>query len=110
MQDIRSAYRRATVMVAPLSIGAGLQNKILEAMAMGVPCVTTELVNNAVGATPQEELMIALSPTEFAARTLELLDSSETREKMAAAALEMVTSRFSWSAVGEQLCGVLERS
>ncbi len=110
MQDIRAAYRRATVMVAPLFIGAGLQNKILEAMAMGVPCVTTELVNNAVGAVADEEVMIAATPAEFANRALELLDSDERREKMASAALEMVGNRFSWTAVGDQLSEILERS
>ncbi len=108
LADIRSAYRRATVMVAPLFIGAGQQNKILEAMAIGVPCVTTDLVNNAIGARAGEELLVAESPAQFARCTLELLSSSTRREKMADAALAMVRDRFSWSAVGKHLAQILE--
>ena len=48
VEDIRVAYASAKIFVAPLFLGSGLQNKILEAMAMSIPCVTTTLVNNAV--------------------------------------------------------------
>jgi glycosyltransferase involved in cell wall biosynthesis len=108
LADIRSAYRRARVMVAPLFIGAGLQNKILEAMSTGVPVVTTELVNNAIGAVPGEELMVAATAEEFADRALELLDPDGPRDKMAAAASDMVARRFSWKAVGETLSEIME--
>lgn len=108
MEDIRDAYRRPSVMVAPLFIGSGQQNKILEAMAMGVPTVTTELVNNAIAAVPGDEVMIAESAAEFADATVELLSSSERSEAMAAAASRLVRSRFSWNAVGTQLSGIIE--
>ena len=107
MDDIRTGYRRGRVLVAPLSIGAGQQNKILEAMAMGVPCVTTELVNGAIGAERGRHLHLAASPTEFAARSLELLHDPDAHRRMAEAALEFVRERFSWEAVGDQLDGVL---
>lgn len=107
MDDIRTGYRRGRILVAPLSIGAGQQNKILEAMAMGVPCVTTELVNNAIGAAPDREVRIAATPAEFAQHALALLRSPELQREQAERALEFVRSRYSWDAVGDQLDAVL---
>ena len=108
MDDIRDGYRRARVMAAPLFIGSGQQNKILEAMSMGVPTVTTDLVNNAIGATPGEELMTAVEPRDFADAVLELLESPQLALEMASRARKLVQSQFSWNAVGEQLSGIIE--
>ena len=107
MDDIRTGYRRGRVLVAPLSIGAGQQNKILEAMAMGVPCVTTELVNGAIGARGGHQIQLASTPAEFAQRVLELLHDEDLRRRMADEALTFVRERYSWEAVGDQLDGVL---
>ncbi len=110
MGDIREAYERATVMVAPLFIGAGLQNKILEAMAMGVPCVTTSLVNDSIGAVDRDQVMVADTAQDIARATSELLESERLRAEMAEAARAMVAERFSWGAVGDKLTAVFERS
>ena len=45
VDDIRLSYCSAKIFIAPLFIGTGLQNKLLEAMALGIPCITTDLVN-----------------------------------------------------------------
>lgn len=107
MDDIRDGYARGRVMVAPLQIGAGQQNKILEAMAMGVPCVTTELVNRAIGARPGTEVLVAATPQEFAQHVLELLGSPERRAALGAAGRDFVRGRYSWQAVGGQLASIL---
>src|SRR5690606_30283802 len=67
VKDIRSSYASARIFVAPMQIGTGLQNKLLEAMAMGMPCVTSDLANNAVGARPGEAILIGHEPEEYAA-------------------------------------------
>jgi sugar transferase (PEP-CTERM/EpsH1 system associated) len=107
LDDIRDGYARGRVMVAPLQIGAGQQNKILEAMSMGVPCVTTELVNRAIGATPGEEIMVATDPAAMADAVIELLGSEERRAELGARAREFVTRRYSWPAVGIRLAEIL---
>lgn len=109
MPDIRDAYARASVMVAPLFIGAGLQNKILEAMAMGVPCVTTTLVNDSIGAERGREIMVADNPADLAQATAELLESPGRRAEISEAARAMVIDRFSWGAVGDKLTSIFER-
>jgi sugar transferase (PEP-CTERM/EpsH1 system associated) len=106
VDDIRSGYARGRIMVAPLAIGAGQQNKILEAMSMGVPCITTELVNRAIGAVPGEQILIGTTPQELAAHALALLDDPARHRQLSLAGRSMVTERYSWAAVGERLAGV----
>ena len=108
VDDIRDAYRRTRLMVAPLFIGAGQQNKVLESMAMGVPCVTTELVNNAIGADPDHQILLAGTATEFASRIVDVLDSANTYRNISDAAWEFVDTNFSWSAVGDRLSAIVE--
>lgn len=107
VDDIRDAYRSGRVMVAPLIIGAGQQNKILEAMAMGVPCVTTELVNRAIGAEPGVEIFVASTPQEFADQIVMLLEDPAVRERVAVAARDFVQRNYSWSSIGDRLDAVM---
>ena len=66
LDDIRSAYASALMFVAPMRIGSGMQNKLLEAMSMGLPCVTTSIATNPLGATPWEHLLVGDSAEEIA--------------------------------------------
>lgn len=59
VDDIRISYQRSRIFVAPLFIGTGLQNKLLEAMASGLPCITTPLSNNALGGVDGENILLA---------------------------------------------------
>ncbi len=59
VDDIRTSYQRSRIFVAPLFIGTGLQNKLLEAMASGLPCITTPLSNNALGGVDGENILLA---------------------------------------------------
>ena len=56
--DIRPCYAQSKVFVAPMRIGSGLQNKLLEAMSMGIPCVTTPLANDSLEAVDGNEVLI----------------------------------------------------
>jgi sugar transferase (PEP-CTERM/EpsH1 system associated) len=97
MPDIREAYASARVFVAPLFIGSGVQNKVLEAMAMKVPCVTTQLVNNGVGAANNCHLLVANTPAEFARHICSLLTNPELTEQLTKRALDFVHENYSWS-------------
>jgi len=94
--DIRDAYAAATVFAAPMQIGTGLQNKLLEAMAMRMPCVTSALANNAVGAAPGESILIGGTPEEYAAHILRLLGDAQERERVAANGYRFVRETFDW--------------
>ena len=96
-------------MVAPLNIARGTQNKILEAMAMGVPVVTSSLGAGGVDAVAGEHLLVAGSPAEYAATILRLLDHPAERERLANAGRQRVLTHHSWASSMVKLDTLLER-
>ena len=103
IDDIREAYASATMFVAPLFIGMGQQNKILEAMAMGVPCITSDLVNNAIGGCPNENILIANDAQAFANQIIHLYRNPTLQQQISNNGLNYVRDNFSWSAFVEEL-------
>jgi sugar transferase (PEP-CTERM/EpsH1 system associated) len=103
VKDIRVSYASARIFVAPMQIGTGLQNKLLEAMAMGLPCITSSLANNAVGAPPGQAILIGHTPADYAVHILRLLEHPEEREKLAANGLRFVRSHFDWATAADAL-------
>lgn len=103
IDDIRMAYAEAKMIVAPLFIGIGQQNKILEAMAMGTPCITTTMVNNAIGATLNESILLADTPTEFATQIETILTQPTLHENIRKAGLNFVRDNFSWNFFVDEL-------
>ena len=73
--DVRPYLRHAQVAVAPLQIGRGIQNKVLEAMAMGLPVVATPQAREGLDACQDDELLTAANPADFAAAIGRVLDS-----------------------------------
>lgn len=96
IEDIRDAYASIEVFTAPLFVGTGLQNKLLEAMAMGIPVVTTPLANNALKAKAGEHILIAENAEEFAAHITNLLNDSSLKEKITTNAKAFVRENYSW--------------
>lgn len=96
VRDIREYIAQASVCVVPLLIAKGIQNKILEAMAMEIPVVATTVANQGINARDKKEIMIADSPADFAKATLALLKDEKLRNKMAASAKRFIQERFSW--------------
>ncbi|HKL02716.1 MAG TPA: glycosyltransferase, partial [Cryomorphaceae bacterium] len=82
VNDIRDAYASAKVFIAPMQIGTGLQNKLLEAMAMQIPCVTSTLANRSLNARKDLEILVGDTPAEYAAHILRLLDNPELRTEL----------------------------
>jgi sugar transferase (PEP-CTERM/EpsH1 system associated) len=106
--DIRESYASAKVFIAPMQIGTGLQNKLLEAMAMRIPCITSPLANQALNARPDEEIFIASTPEEYCNRILTLLKEESLSRKMAAMGYEFVKRNYNWDTetgkIEELLC------
>jgi sugar transferase (PEP-CTERM/EpsH1 system associated) len=103
VKDIRNSYSAARLFVAPMQIGTGLQNKLLEAMAMRKPCITSALANNAVGAPPGAAILIGGTPEEYAALILRLLDDPEERERIASNGHDFVRAHFDWDRSAQSL-------
>ncbi len=96
MEDIREAYWSAKLFIAPIFLGSGQQNKILEAMACGLPCITTPQVNNAIDASVNDTIFLAEKPEVFAGFAAKLLESADLQARVGRAARKFVTQQFSW--------------
>lgn len=94
--DLNAALNQHAVFVAPLRFAAGIQNKVLEAMAAGRPVVTTSLVNEGLGAQPGTHLLLADNPQESARQIVRLLRHPALAEELGRAARAFVQARFSW--------------
>jgi polysaccharide biosynthesis protein PslH len=96
LDDIREAYASSRTLVAPLMHGIGQQNKILEAMAMSVPVVSTSRVNNAIGAVPETEILLADTEGVFAEQILRLLQNVDLQMLIAKNGRAFVEKHYSW--------------
>lgn len=97
VNDLRKYYRQARIFVAPMQIGIGMQNKILEAMAMGMPVITSSLANNAIGAKHGKEIWIADTPAKVAEGISYLLNNTELAIRLGQNARELMVQKYSWT-------------
>ena len=96
--DMRPYLQHAAVVVAPLRVARGIQNKILEAMAMGRPVVASRECGAALQAQPGQDVRVAEDAASFAQAVGALLRNPEAAARIGALARECVVSRYSWPA------------
>jgi len=108
VDDIRESYAKGRIFFAPLNIGTGLQNKLLEAMAMRIPCITSSLANNALKATDKKEVLIGNTPEEYKLLILNLLSDPVKSDTVAAAGKKYVENTFNWKVSTQNLIHLIE--
>ncbi len=101
--DIRPYFQNASVFVAPLRAGSGIQTKNLEAMAMGTPVVTTSIGAMGLEAEANKELLIADTPELFAEHVINLLDNPNIQQQLAKAGRKRVETSYDWQVLVERL-------
>jgi len=107
--DVRPYLTRATLSVAPLRIARGVQNKVLESMAMGLPVVGTKESFKGIAATEADGIRIAIDQCSFAEHILTLLRSEATvRSQLARQARRYVERHHRWEVRGTQLERLME--
>jgi polysaccharide biosynthesis protein PslH len=99
--DVRPFMREATAMVLPLRIGGGTRIKIYEAMAMGVPVVSTAIGAEGLDVQHDRNILLADTAEDFAKATLLALTNSPRAAEIARAAREHVAANYSWSRVAK---------
>ncbi len=100
---MRPYLSRATIAVAPVLYGAGIQNKVLEAMACGTPVIASPAAASGLQAERGRDLLLAADASEFATAILTLLAQPERRTHMGQAGRAYVERVHAWDAVGAQL-------
>ena len=107
--DVRPYLHRSALMVAPLNIARGTQNKILEAMAAGVPSVVSRTAAGGVDAVAGEHLLVANTPQEYVQAIQCILDDDSERGRLAKAGRERMLSHHAWASSMRRLDGIIER-
>ena len=99
--DLRPWLARATVYVCPLRLGAGIRNKVLEALAAGCPLLATPLSVEGIALRRGEDALLA-ERAEFAAALRRLLADEALRERLARAGRRLVETQYGWGQVAER--------
>jgi glycosyltransferase involved in cell wall biosynthesis len=110
LPDLRVPLRTATVAVAPLLYGAGIQNKVLEALACGTPVAASPLAVSALKTQTGIDCLVADSPQAFADAILKLLSDDGLRERLSAAGRRYVETHHDWNDIAAQLESIYQRS
>ena len=108
VDDIRASYASGKIFLAPMMIGTGMQNKLLEAMATGVPCITTPLANNPIGTTENSEILVASTPNEFKTAIETLLKDSDKYTEIQLNARSFVETNHHWSETTKRLVELID--
>ncbi len=95
-EDISDSIAMAEIMIAPMFMSIGLQNKILQAMAMKVPCITTSFANNAIGAPEGKAIIIADDTEKFIEEIINLINNKTHYNNVAIEGYKFVKNNFGW--------------
>jgi glycosyltransferase involved in cell wall biosynthesis len=110
VEDIRPYLWCATVSVVPLLYGAGIQNKILEAMATGTPVVTTSKSLSALQVQPGRDLLVSNGADEYSQAVLRLIENRNLQREIGEAGSAYTKSHHSWSVIASQLVEIYQQS
>ena len=106
VDDIRTAYCSGKYFIAPMMIGTGMQNKLLEAMTLGIPCITTSLANNAIKAVHKDSILVADNLNEFI-QAIEFLEQNPDKAIVIGQnGKKFISEHYSWKSSVDQLCSM----
>ena len=101
VDDIREYYKKVNVVVAPVRLGSGIKNTVLQAMSMEKAIVSTPQAVQAIDVQNGTHLIVAEEPDEFAAEVVQLLKNTGSREKLGNNSRELIANKYSWQAHAE---------
>lgn len=110
VDDMRPYVGGAEVMLSPMVYSVGIQNKVLEAMALGTPVVVAAQAASSLGTVPGRDLLIAESASEFASATLRLMDDAELRATLSDNGRAYVERQHEWHTVAARLVDVYQQA
>jgi glycosyltransferase involved in cell wall biosynthesis len=108
--DIRPHLHAGDLSVIPLRVGSGTRLKAFEAMASGLPVVSTTLGVEGLGLSPGEHYLAADTEADFADAVLRLLDDSALRTRLAEAGRALLEARYSWPIIARQFEAICQEA
>jgi glycosyltransferase involved in cell wall biosynthesis len=109
IEDLSLEYAKANVVVSPLRIGAGTQNKVLEALAMNQAVVCSTVGFLGLGLKSGEGILMGETASEFANHVVSILMSEELRKRLGETGGQHVRSIFAWNGISQQLLSYFEK-
>ena len=109
VEDIRICYAQSKIFIAPMQIGTGLQNKLLEAMAMQLPCVSSEMANRALDATNGKEILLGHEPEEYVNHIIHLLDDKPFANEIALQGFKYVSENYNWEKLTDKINEIITK-
>ncbi|HFD11263.1 MAG TPA: TIGR03087 family PEP-CTERM/XrtA system glycosyltransferase [Crenotrichaceae bacterium] len=109
VEDVRPYVRQSAVMVAPLKIARGTQNKILEAMSMGVPVVCSEIAARGVNAVDNTHILVAADNTDCAKKIINLLENPVQRQQFSEAGRDLIGNDYTWEKAMQRVDSIINR-
>jgi glycosyltransferase involved in cell wall biosynthesis len=106
VKDLRPYLRSASLAVAPLTYGVGIQNKVLEAMACGTPVISTSQAVSALQAVPGRDVIVGNGAEELARNIIFYLNNPELRQKIGLAGRKYVENHHRWGLIVDHLLEV----
>ena len=110
VSDIRPYLWKASLAAAPVAYGAGIQNKVLEAMACGTPVIASSQAVSALAVVPGQDVWVADNPAEFAGALLKLLNNASLCTDLSLAGRSYVEKNHDWDRVAAQLEKIYEQA
>jgi glycosyltransferase involved in cell wall biosynthesis len=110
LADLRPLYQRASAFVAPIFWGGGVRIKLLEALAAGLPIVTTKLAAEGIDLRHERSALFAEEPAAFANAIVRLLDDSALRVKLGAAGRALAERDYNWEVIGRRLIALYQQA
>jgi glycosyltransferase involved in cell wall biosynthesis len=97
--DVAEEFENADALVVPMRMGGGVRFKVLEAMAAGVPVVSTPMGLAGITAESEQHALVAQSSAELAAATVRVLEDPDLARRLATAARRLVETRYDWGKI-----------
>lgn len=108
VDDVRPYFQKATIFVCPITDGGGTRLKILDALAMGMPVVSTTFAASGLQLVNEEHLLLADTVDQFVASTMRFLSSKLLREDVARRGYQSIHAQYSWDVIGRKLSRAYE--
>jgi glycosyltransferase involved in cell wall biosynthesis len=108
VDDVTPYIRKGQIFICPVRLGGGFRGKILEAMAVGRPIVSTSLGAEGIPSKSGANIMIADTPEDFAASIEKLLKDRDLYERIRRAGRQLTEEKYAWAKGVEVLEGILE--
>ena len=103
VDDVRPYFAQATACVCPIRTGGGTRIKILDALAMGMPIISTTIGCEGINVTPEKDIIIANEPEEFIQQTVRILNDPALRGDLSKNARKNAVDVYSWKVIGRKL-------